>query len=148
MRIGRISELMEKATEFAASINAGHETTQAIVSKCNSLVNICDLINEDDVVKSIKIILPDFPTGRKVDTKYYEILKEAIIDSYLKRNELNNQLFKKKNISFNEWDCMDTTITLKKTKLLDKIIKLYSDNSETDMTKESIDKEFNEILNI
>ena len=150
MEIKRIRELFNNAIVYTnESDNIAHVDIKKILdqleNKQSSLEKIADIINEDSVLFAIHNIIPTFKPMIKVDTEYYNNLMKAIKRNYNNLSKIINERLRQKNITFAEWNYADTKLTDLKTKLSRSIYRLYKNEKYTDLTKDEINKKFNEL---
>ena len=149
MEIKRITELFNNAIVYVnESDNIAYKDINKILNhlenKYKSLVGIADIINEDSVLFAIRNIIPTFKPMIKVDTEYYYNLVEVIKRNYNNLSTSINERLRQKNITFAEWNDVDTKLTDLKNNLSHSIYYLYKNDKYTDLTEDEINKKFDE----
>ena len=152
MEIKRIREMFNDALVYVNESNSIAykdiiDTHVHLENKQNSLEKIADIINEDLVLFAIRKIVPTFKPMIKVDTEYYNILKKAIKRNYNNLNKSITERLQQKNITFAEWNDVDTKLTDLESNLSQKIYNLYVNEKYTNLTEDGIDKKFDNIVN-
>ena len=150
MEIKRIIELFNNAIAYTnESDNIAHKDINKMIehleNKQKSLVKIADIINEDLVLFAIRNIIPTFKPMIKVDTEYYYNLVEVIKRNYNNLSVSINERLRQKNITFAEWNYVDTKLTDLKNNLLRSIYRLYKNEKYTDLTEDEINKKFDQL---
>lgn len=149
----RINQLFANAINFVdRKENEDEENKKSLKEtleqKMHSLIKINELIYKDDVLTSIRKIIPDYLYMIEVTEDYHDFLKKSILTSYVRRTDTLNQRLSEKTIDFQKWDDIDTELTKKKKELLNSIEYLYENKEFTEMTKDSIDDVFESIFKI
>ena len=147
----RINQLFANAINFVdRKENEENKKSlkETLEQKMHSLIKINELIYKDDVLTSIRKIIPDYVYMIEVTEDYHDFLKKSILTSYVRRTDTLNQRLSEKTIDFQKWDDIDTELTKKKKELLNSIEYLYENKEFTEMTKDSIDDVFESIFKI
>lgn len=149
MEIKRITELFNNAIVYTnESDNIAYKDINKILNhlenKQKTLVKIADIIDEDSVLFAIRNIIPTFKPMIKVDTEYYYNLVEVIKRNYNNLSTSINERLRQKNITFAEWNDVDTKLTDLKNNLSHSIYYLYKNDKYTDLTEDEINKKFDE----
>ena len=121
---------------------------ETLEQKMSSLILISELIYKDDVLSSIRKIVPDYVCMIEVTEDYHDFLKKSILTSYVRRTDTLNQRLSEKTIDFQKWDDIDTELNKKKKEMLNLIESLYENKEFTELTKDSIDDTFESIFKI
>lgn len=150
MELKRIIELFNNAIVYTnESDNIAHVDIKKILdqleNKQSSLEKIADIINEDSVLFAIRNIIPTFKPMIKVDIEYYYNLMEVIKRNYNNLSNSINERLRQKNITFAEWNDVDTKLTELKNSLSRSIYRLYKNEKYTDLTEDEINKKFDEL---
>ena len=147
----RINQLFANAINFVdRKENEENKKSlkETLEQKMYSLIKINELISKDDVLSSIRKIVPEFKYMIEVTEDYYNFLKKSILTSYVRRTDTLNQRLSEQSIDFQKWDDIDTELNKKKEELLSLIESLYENKEMTEMTKDSIDDTFESIFKI
>lgn len=150
MEIKRIIELFNNAIAYTnESDNIAYKDINKMIehleNKQKSLVKIADIINEDLVLFAIRNIIPTFKPMIKVDAEYYYNLMEVIKRNYNNLSKSINERLRQKNITFAEWNYVDTKLTDLKNNLSRSIYRLYKNEKYTDLTEDEINKKFDQL---
>lgn len=151
MEIKRIIELFNNAIVYTnESDNIAHKDDinkmiEHLENKQKSLVKIADIIDEDSVLFAIRNIIPTFKPMIKVDIEYYYNLVKVIKRNYNNLSTSINERLRQKNITFAEWNYVDTKLTDLKNNLSRSIYRLYKNEKYTDLTEDEINKKFDQL---